>query len=130
MGAWSEDSFGNDEAQEWLINEVLAPLLTAVQTAIEGYLSNDQDDLQRVQMEAAVALAVDLSRGLKGTRYEQIYFGSFAKDRGIWDHATLAMKRLLGDEKWLSGWTSADEKRRVLAALLAECEAASVLPST
>lgn len=128
MGAWSEDSFGNDEAQEWLLNEVLAPLLTAVQTAIEGYLSNDSDDTQKVQMEAAVALAVDLSRGLKGTRYEQIYFGPFAKDRGIWDPAILSMKRLLGDEKWLSGWgTSADKKRRVLAALLAECEAARVV---
>ncbi len=34
MGAWSEDSFGNDHAQEWLINEVLAPLLAVVQTAI------------------------------------------------------------------------------------------------
>ncbi len=52
-------------------------------------------------MEAAVALAVDLSRGSKGTRYEQICFGTFAKDPGIWDRATLAIKRLLGDEKWV-----------------------------
>ena len=126
MGAWSIDPFGNDEAQEWLINAVFAPLLAAVQAAIEDYLSNNTDDLVKLQMEAAVALAADLSKGLKGTRYEQINLGLLVKEGGIWDRATLAMKRLQSDEKWLAGWSRPDEKRRVLAALLAECEAAQL----
>ena len=124
MGAWDYDPFGNDEAQEWLLNEVTAPVRTAVQKAIEGYLSNDTDDLQKLQMEAAVALAIDLRGGLKGTRYEHMGFSSFARDQGIWDSAILAITRLLTDEKWLSGWSDADAKRRVLTRLLAACEAA------
>jgi hypothetical protein len=40
MGAWSVDPLGNDEAQEWIVNSIITPVLAAITETQDRFLAD------------------------------------------------------------------------------------------
>ncbi len=124
MGAWGYAPMENDEALEWLANEVEAPLLTSIKRALQDFLDQtEKDDLKTINAEAAAALFVDLTGDhamLKYTPFSSGYFGYQAKEDGLWSLAAKVLAKVSEDEVWLSVWNEPDQKRQSLKQLLSD----------
>src|SRR5690349_19889247 len=121
MGAWGYEPMENDEALEWLANEVEAPLLGTIKKAFQTYLDQTQkDDMKTIEAEAAVALLVDLTGGYAKMKYTQINSGYLAKEDTLWSVAVNVLTRIMEDKDWLSGWGDPQQKLQVLKQLLTD----------
>ncbi len=126
MGAWGYEPMQNDEALEWLANEVEAPLLTAIKETLQAYLDQtEQDDVKTIEAEAAAALLVDLTGDhakMKYIHFNSGYLGYEVKKSELWSLATKVVAKIIEQEAWLSGWDEPEQKRQVLKLLLSDLQ--------
>ena len=97
MGAWDYGPMENDEALEWLANEVEAPLLAKMKQAFNAYLEQTaKDEVRMIEAEAAAALLVDLTGDhgkLKYTPFSSGFPAYQAKEVNLPEGVTCARKR-------------------------------------
>ena len=122
MGAWSEESTGNDSAQEWLANAIEYPITQAISEALDQFVADSLDDVKKAEAEAAVALLLDLAANAR-LKHVQFEFG-FELEQGLWDKAIAALELLLRQDTWLKQWTNPNRKVEVLSQLLSEVQVA------
>jgi uncharacterized protein DUF4259 len=83
MGAWGYGAMENDEALEWLVNEVEAPLLVKIKQAFNAYLEqSEKDEVRLSEAEAAAALLIDLTGDHTRLKYTPFSSG-FLAYRGL-----------------------------------------------
>ncbi len=127
MGAWGEKPMENDEALEWLANQVESPLLACVERTFQRFLADPADEVSLIEAEAAAALLVDLTGDqtrMKYTDFRGGFLGYEARQRGLWTLAARAVEKILEDKEWLSGWNDPERKEAILKDLLADLKAA------
>jgi Domain of unknown function (DUF4259) len=124
MGAWGYEPMDND-ALEWLANQVGAPLLAAIKGAFQAYLgqTEDKDDVKTHEAIAAAALLADLmgdQTKMKYTDFRGGYFGYEARSSDLVSVALKVIESILEQRDWLSGWNEPERKIRVLTDLVSE----------
>lgn len=117
MGAWSEDTFGNDQACDWVGEFLSDPSLAAVREAIEVVAENT-DYLESDEAQECLAASEVIARlqGKWGTRdsYSEdldhwIEENSMAVPEELKDLASAAIDRILGPESELQQlWDEGD----------------------
>jgi len=116
----------NDEALEWLANEVEAPLLAAIKRTLQAYLDQTEtDDVKTIEAEAATALLVDLTGDhakMKYTHFNSGYFGYEAKENDLWSLGAKVIAKVMEEEAWLSNWNEPQRKLQVLEQLLSDLQ--------
>jgi uncharacterized protein DUF4259 len=126
MGAWGYGAMENDEALEWLVNEVEAPLLVKIKQAFNAYLEqSEKDEVRLSEAEAAAALLIDLTGDhtrLKYTPFSSGFLAYRAKEDRLWSLATRVITTILTEEDWLSSWSEPRLKRDALKELLSELQ--------
>jgi hypothetical protein len=70
MGAWSQESFGNDDACDWASELEGSNDLEFIESTLDGVLATDKDYLEAPEASQAVAAAETIARlqGNVGTR--------------------------------------------------------------
>ena len=127
MGAWGYEPMENDEALEWLANEIEAPLLAAIKKTLQAYLDQtEKDDAKAIEAEAAAALLVDLTGDhakMKYTHFDSGYLGYEAKQADLWSLAANVIERIIEAERdWLSGWDDPQQKEQKLKQLVSNLQ--------
>lgn len=126
MGAWGYGPMENDEALEWLANEVEAPLLAKMKQAFNAYLQQtEKDEMRMIEAEAAAALLVDLTGDhakLKYTPFSSGFLAYQAREDQLWSLAAGVITKILTEEGWLSGWSEPRLKQQALKELLSELQ--------
>jgi hypothetical protein len=127
MGAWGYEPMENDEALEWLANEVEAPLLGTIKRTLQAYLDQtENDDLKTLEAETAAALLVDLTGDhtkMKYTHFSSGYLAYEAKETDLWSLAAKVIAKIIEREgAWLSGWNEPEQKLQILQQLLADLQ--------
>ncbi len=123
MGAWNYEPMENDEALEWLANEVEVPLLTTIERTLQTFLrQTEKDEVKTIEAEAAVALLVDLTGDHAKMKYTRINSAYLAKERGLWALGTRTITKIMEDKDWLSGWNQPEQKLQVLRDLLSDLQ--------
>jgi Domain of unknown function (DUF4259) len=126
MGAWGYGPMENDEALEWLANEVAAPLLAKRKQAFNAYLQQtEKDEMRMIEAEAAAALLVDLTGDpakLKYAPFSSGFLAYQAKEDQLWSLAARVITKILTEEGWLSGWGEPRLKQQALKELLSELQ--------
>ncbi len=125
MGAWDEQPLGNDEAQEWVDNSIIRPMVDAIIAALGRFLADQTDDLKKFEAEAAVALLIDLADPNKHPKYVPLDGRYMASYLGVWDQAITAVRLLISQEEWLAQWGNPEKKAAVLEQLLADVKRAA-----
>jgi hypothetical protein len=119
MGAWGYKPTENDEALEWIANEVEMPLFEAITTKIQDFLLNSEDDVKKSEVQAAIALLLGFVAPLR-MENGQVDLSYLAAKNKIWEQAISAIEKLKADKQWLQQWNSADKKKEALDDLLAK----------
>jgi len=119
MGAWGYKPMENDEALEWMANEIEMPLFEAIRNKIQDFFGNSEDDVKKSEVEAAVGLLLDFAAPLR-MENGKVDLRHLASENQIWDQAIAAIEKLRADEKWLEQWNSGEKKKEVLHHLLAK----------
>jgi hypothetical protein len=123
MGAWGCEPMDDDHAAEWLVNEVQVPLLATIKRTLQTYLNQtEQRDTKHTEAIAAAALLADLTRGQARMKYVDLDCGWMAEEHCPWSLACTAIKKIMQDEPWISGWSDPQKKLSVLERLLAELQ--------
>jgi hypothetical protein len=125
MGAWDEQPVGNDEAQEWLADSVVRPMMDAINAALSRFLADESDDVNKAQAEAAAALLIDLADLKDRPKYVLLDGANLASQLGAWNKAIAAIRLLISQKKWLSEWSRPEDKAKVLEQLLNDLEIAA-----
>src|SRR3954470_3746669 len=111
MGAWGEGPMSNDTALDWMASRIEAPLAAMIQDTLQGYLDGT---MHPSEAEAAVALLIDLTSGVTGTKYRGIDLGHESAERGLWDLAIQAVERAKTDTAWITSWIDPRAKLGIL----------------
>jgi hypothetical protein len=111
MGAWAEDTFGNDMACDWVGEFLEDPGLDAVKEAIHAVLDSDADDYLDSDVACACLAACEVLARWQGRWGER---NAYSEDLDAWieanpqrvpdkfkQHADQAIARILGPESEL-----------------------------
>ncbi len=119
MGAWGYGPMENDEALEWMANNVEAPLVTTIRNALQELLdAQESDDIKKLEAGAAIALFIGLLTYSEKGAFEFPNISYLASSEKLWDTGMKVIEKLLEDERWLSNWTEPDLKKKSLNELL------------
>jgi hypothetical protein len=121
MGAWGYKPMENDYAADWMACNVEQPIVETIRKTFQDFLGDGQsNDVRKHEAEAAVALLIDLGGYPRPGKYSAIDIREQAKTEGLWNLATMVVRKLCEDREWLSSWSHPEEKNEVLSQLLAD----------
>ncbi len=119
MGAWSHESFGNDDAADWVADLVEGDDLSPVEAAFDNVLDVGADYVEAPEASAAIAAAEAVARlqGNFGTRdaYSEglddwVQRVAITPSPELSDKAKRALDRILGESSELAElWEESDE---------------------
>lgn len=125
MGDWSHEPFGNDWAQEWLVNSIIAPMLDTIGETVDRYLADQTDDVDKLCAEAAVALLIDLADLNDRPKHAQFDAATIIVDKGLNQKSSAAMELLLSQTDWLTQWGNSHKKAEIIRGLLNDLKVVS-----
>lgn len=127
MGAWSHESFGNDDACDWIAELVDDTDLASVEEALDVVLEAGDDYLEAPEASVAIAAAEVIAR-LQGNwglvdAYSETVDGWIKRTRltspvDLTCKAHRAIERILGEESELRElWDDSDDREQWLHAV-------------